>query len=52
MQSRLDRAGIETIESEDKNPFKAKLNYNGKTIFRQNTIDCVQVVKTAFGIDI
>lgn len=52
MQARLERAGIETIESESKKPDEAKLSYNGKTINRGYASNCVYACKKAFGIDI
>jgi hypothetical protein len=52
MQSRLDRAGIETIESDSKKPNETKLSYNGKTIFRGYASNCVYTCKQAFNIDI
>jgi len=52
MEARLNRAGIETIQSEFKKPNEAKLRYNGKTIFRGYASNCVYACKVAFGINI
>lgn len=50
MQARLDRAGIETIQSESKKPNEAKLKYEGKTIFRGYASNCVYACKIAFNL--
>jgi len=52
MEARLNRAGVETLQSESKKPNEAKLRYNGKTIFRGYAINCVYACKSAFGINI
>jgi hypothetical protein len=52
MEARLNRAGIKTIQSKSGNFKDVILEYNEKQIFRPNTIDCVNVVKQSFGINI
>lgn len=52
MQARLDRAGVETIESECKKPDKTKIRFNGKTIYRGYAINCVDACRKGFGIEI
>lgn len=52
MHIRLMRAGVKIINNK-KGSFKdVILEYNEKQIFRPNTIDCVNVVKQSFGINI